>query len=115
MSPASGDDPDRVARRRARQVARDLHPDRGGDHEAYLAALAALAPGYEAGPPPPGSRADLHDLPSGAELPGTGSSPADQVRIRQRSWGLLPDLARRRLRRWRRSRRRRPGSHWIEL
>ncbi|MEO3937705.1 hypothetical protein V3N99_13245 [Dermatophilaceae bacterium Soc4.6] len=91
MSPVPGDDSDRDSRRRARQVARDLHPDRGGDPDAYVAAMQLLA------------------------HPGDAPTPVTPVQVRQRRWRQLPNRARRRMRAWRRDRRRRSGSGWTQL
>lgn len=49
---ADGPDPERAARERAayRAFVRDHHPDRGGDHDAFVAGLARL----QHDPPTPG-------------------------------------------------------------
>lgn len=54
--PESGPDPERAAREHAQQeraqyraFVRDHHPDRGGDHDAFVAGLARL----RHGPPDP--------------------------------------------------------------
>lgn len=111
MSPTAGDE-DAARRRAVRRVARELHPDLGGDPEAYLAALGALADGATSTSPAPGA----------ASRPSTGSGrarrsprPAARIEIRKRGWGALPGLGRRRLRAWRRRWRARPGSKWVDL
>lgn len=80
----------RLARRRA---ARALHPDRGGDHEAYVAAMAALDAADGAAPGAPGGAA------------GTASSPqapgAEVVLVARRGW-RWPRRLRRRVREYRR-------------
>lgn len=79
---------ERLARRR---LARALHPDRGGDHGAYVAAMAAL-------------EAEQGSRPVGAEAAGgssDGSPGGPVVLVARRGW-RWPRRLRRRVREYRR-------------